>query len=377
MLIKIKSCEKSKDNYSIKIEYPENTADKIYPDGKGGQLGDRGTINGVKILEAKENEIIVEKPLDLGEYEVCIDEKRREDIAVQHSAEHLFSGIALKDYNLNNVGFRMGEEISTVDLDSDCIPEETILEIERKINEAVSKGAKVCENIINHEEAPNVTGLRKALSPKITGKIRLVEIESYDFCACAGFHVKNIKDIRVFKMVSHERIKGKYTRFSFVAGDRALNDYCRKAEIIKNLNQKFSCRDFELVEKIDNYRGEFENLKKSHGALLQNYAELLGNSLLKECLEINSHKVIVFNGEKDIVDYLRKFFGNKDITFVGTAGDVTFISSQNINCSTLIKEVISADSTLKGGGGAKQGNIKGKISKELILKTLENMTKVL
>lgn len=375
MFVKIESCEKIAKGYKIKIEYPENTADKIYPDGKGGQLGDRGTINGIKILEVKEDEIIIENPLEQGEYEVIIDEKRREDIAVQHSVEHLFSGIALKDYNLNNVGFRMGEEISTVDLDSDCISEETVIEITEKINEAISKGAEICEKIVNHEEAPNITGLRKALSSKIVGKIRLVEIENYDFCACAGFHVKNIKDIKIFKMISHERIKGKYTRFTFMAGERAIKDYNKKADIIKTLNHKFSCRDFEIIEKIDNHKKEFENLKKSHTALLQNYAELLGNSLLENPLEINSYKVIIFNGEKDIVDNLRKFFGNKDITFIGMGDDVTFLSSQSINCAELIKEIISFDNTLKGGGGANQGNLKGKITEELILKAIENITK--
>ena len=377
MFIEIKTCEKIKSGYEITVEYPEKDAEKIYPDGKGGQLGDRGYINNVEILEVKEDKIIIAEELIPGIYNYVLDEKRREDIAVQHSAEHLFSGIALKDYNLNNVGFRMGEEISTIDLDSDNISEEIVAEIAQKINSAIEKGAEVCDKIISHEEAHQVTGLRKALSSKITGDVRLVEIKDYDFCACAGFHVKNIKDIRLFKILSQERIKGKYTRFTYVAGNRAIEDYNKKSEIIKSLNQKFSSRDFELVEKIDNYRSEFENLKKSHSQLLHNYAELLGNSLLEKSLDINSNKVIIFEGEKNILDNLRKFFANKDITFVGIGEDVAFISSQAINCSSLIKELISLDNTLKGGGGAKQGNIKGHLAKEIVLTAIEKLTKSL
>ena len=273
MLIGIKNCEKYKDNYAVEVEYIDLFSTKIYPDGKGGQLGDRGHINNIPILEAKEDKIIIAEKIEKGEYEYYIDTNRRKDIAMQHTAEHLFSGIALKDYNLHNVGFRMGEEVSTIDLDSDTISEKTVKELSDKVNEAILKGAKVLGTTIMRYEAATISGLRKKLSPKITDEyIRLIKIEDYDLCACAGFHVNDIKDIRVFKILSHERIKGKYTRFTFIAGDRAIKDYENKSEIIKSLNHKFSCRDNEIIEKIENFKKEHEDLKKSYNLLLQNYA---------------------------------------------------------------------------------------------------------
>lgn len=264
MFIGIKSCEKYNDNYAVEVEYIDLFSTKIYPDGKGGQLGDRGHINNIKILEVKEDKIILADEIQKGEYEYYIDNERRNDIAMQHTAEHLFSGIALKDYGFHNVGFRMGEEISTVDLDSDLISDETIKELSDKVNKAILKGAKVLGTTIMKHEIETVSGLRKKISPKITDEyIRLVKIEGYDLCACAGFHVGDIKDIRVFKILSHERIKGKYTRITFIAGDRALKDYNKKSEIIKELNHKFSCRDNEIIEKLENYQKGYDELKKS------------------------------------------------------------------------------------------------------------------
>lgn len=226
MFIGIKSCEKYNDNYAVEVEYIDLFSTRIYPDGKGGQLGDRGHINNIKILEVKEDKVIIADELEKGEYEYSLDTERRNDIAVQHTAEHLFSGIALKDYNLNNVGFRMGEEVSTIDLDSDSISDEMVKELSDKVNEAISKGAKVLGTTIMRHEIETVEGLRKKISPKITDEyIRLIKIEGYDLCACAGFHVGDIKDLKVFKILSHERIKGKYTRFTFIAGQRALKDY--------------------------------------------------------------------------------------------------------------------------------------------------------
>lgn len=374
MFIGIKSCEKYNNNYAVEVEYIDIFSTKIYPDGKGGQLGDRGHINNIEILEVKEDKIIIADEIQKGEYEYFINNERRNDIAMQHTAEHLFSGIALKDYNLHNVGFRMGEEVSTVDLDSDSISEETVKELSDKVNKAISKGAKVLGTTIMKHEIETVEGLRKKISPKITDEyIRLVKIEGYDLCACAGFHVGDIKDLRVFKILSHERIKGKYTRFTFIAGDRALKDYEKKSEIIKSLNHKFSCRDNEVLEKLENYQKEHEDLKKSYGSLLQKYALSMKENLLKNSIEINSHKIIFYHGEKEIVNELKKIFAQEKITFAGFYEDSVLIASEDINCSALIKEIIKTDSTVKGGGGAKQGNIKGNITEDIIMKSFENI----
>ncbi len=374
MFIGIKSCEKYNDNYAVEVEYIDLFSTKIYPDGKGGQLGDRGHINNIKILEVKEDKVIIADELEKGEYEYSLDTERRNDIAVQHTAEHLFSGIALKDYNLNNVGFRMGEEVSTIDLDSDTISDEMVKELSDKVNEAISKGAKVLGTTIMRHEIETVEGLRKKISPKITDEyIRLVKIEGYDLCACAGFHVGDIKDLKVFKILSHERIKGKYTRFTFIAGERALKDYEKKSEIIKSFNHKFSCRDNEILEKLENYQKEHEELKKSYNQLLQKYALTLKEDILKNAVEINSHKIVFYHGDKELINELKKVFAEEKITFAGFYEDSVLIASEDINCSALIKEIIKADNSVKGGGGAKQGNIKGNISEEIIIKSFQNI----
>lgn len=374
MFIGIKSCEKYNDNYAVEVEYIDLFSTRIYPDGKGGQLGDRGHINNIKILEVKEDKVIIADELEKGEYEYSLDTERRNDIAVQHTAEHLFSGIALKDYNLNNVGFRMGEEVSTIDLDSDTISDEMVKELSDKVNEAISKGAKVLGTTVMKHEIETVSGLRKKISPKITDEyIRLVKIEGYDLCACAGFHVGDIKDLKVFKILSHERIKGKYTRFTFIAGERALKDYEKKSEIIKSLNHKFSCRDNEILEKFENYQKEHEELKKSYNQLLQKYALNLKENILKNAVEINSHKIVFYHGDKELINELKKVFAEEKITFAGFYEDSVLIASEDINCSALIKEIIKVDNSVKGGGGAKQGNIKGNINEEIIIKSFQNI----
>ena len=103
------------ENTKVRIKKISNMTYEIlnspfYVDGKGGQLGDRGRIFDANIIEVKENIVVLDKELEDGEYTYFIDEKRREDIRQQHTAQHIFSAEAYNNFGLNTVGFRMAEE---------------------------------------------------------------------------------------------------------------------------------------------------------------------------------------------------------------------------------------------------------------------------
>ena len=191
MKAEVLNCEKIKEGYIIKLSDGNGS---FYIDGKGGQLGDRGTIGESIVLEVRDGSIVIDRELTLGEYEYTIDAERRKDIACQHTAQHLFSALAYNDYQLNTVGFRMAEEYTSVDLDSNTISEETIKELENKANEVIRKAIELKIYTLNHEEALKIEGLRKAIKDKVTGDVRFVEIPDIDLGACAGFHVENTKE---------------------------------------------------------------------------------------------------------------------------------------------------------------------------------------
>ena len=350
MRLKVTNCRKEKENYNITVEYLDENPIKFYTDGKGGQLGDRGTIGEAKVLEILAEEIVIDRELKQEEYDYTIDFKRREDIAVQHTAEHLLSGIAKKYFNLNNVGFRMAEDFTTVDLDSDKISSETLEELLAKTNEVIKLGIEVLEKNVTIPEAKEIN-LRKPLSDKIKeGLVRIVEIPEYDSCACAGFHVKNIKDIRLLKLVFSERIKGKYTRCYLLAGDRALVDYNKKDKIIRELNHKFSCRDNEIIDMVERYMGEHENLKRDYSNLTQKYAKYFLNEILENPITINDKRIIICEENKTIINEVRKSFAKREETFIGITEDSIMLSSNTLNCGEIIKKLSQEYPNLKGGG---------------------------
>lgn len=368
MKVEVLSCEKIKEGYIVKLK---DGNEPFYIDGKGGQLGDRGTIGESIVLEVKDGSILVDKEVALGEQECSINMERRKDIASQHTAQHLFSALAYNDYQLNTMGFRMAEEYTTVDLDSNTITEETIKELENKANEVIRRAIELKIYTLNHEEAMKIEGLRKAIKDKVTGDVRFVEIPDTDLGACAGFHVENTKDIKLFKILSHEKIKGNYTRFFFIAGDRALKDYAFKHELSKEQCHIFSCKDHEILTMLNKSLEEKKKIETEMKMIASEFSELLGEKLMKEAEEINGYKFIIYVGDKTTVQYLPRHINPEEYLLITGSEDSYSIISNKINCKDFLKELTSANNNIKGGGNQIKGNFKGKISKEELKKQLE------
>lgn len=355
-MIKVLSCIKEKENWIIEVE-----SHNLYIDGKGGQIGDQGYIGDTRFLTViDDNRVIVEKELLPGEYTYTIDENRVFDIGVQHTAQHLFSAIAYNDYGLNTVGFRMTETYTTVDLDSKDLDEKFVDELEKKINNAIGEGRAILEKVVTREEANSIDTFRKKISDKVTGDVRIITIDSMDTSACAGYHVSNISEIRVFKIINFEKVKGNYTRFYFLSGERAIEDFIKKNRTIKELNRIFSCRDNEILSMVEKFNSEKKEVENRFKDLNTKYCDFLIKELLTAPFEKDGKKYIVYRDDKDTIANLNKSIP-EDFIFIGLWENAGLISSKAIDCGELLKR-ISLSLDIKGGGKGERANFKGDVS---------------
>lgn len=338
----------------LKYEVENNP---FYVDGKGGQLGDRGYISNAKVVEVTENFIILDRNLEDGEYPFEINLNRRVDISKQHTAQHIFSALAYKKFNLNTVGFRMAEEYTTVDLDSKDISGEMIEDLEKSVNQVISQNIEIEEIIYSNEEAHKLENLRKQVKDKIKGDVRFIKIADIDICACAGFHVKKTAEIKLFKIINYEVIKGNWTRFYFLAGDRAILDYKEKHNITKILTNIFSCKTNEILEMLNKSLKEKEKIEQDLKNISYKYTEILAKEIQEKYIEYKGVKIIFYNEDKNISDILSRFINlDKFLLVCGFDKNYT-LTSNCVDCQKLIKNIV-ATSSIKGGGGSKKGNIK-------------------
>ena len=137
----VTSCEAQKDGYAITLD---RTA--FYPEG-GGQPADHGTLGDAKVLDVQEKDgnllHTTDHPLAVGtSVEGKIDWPRRFLFMQQHTGEHIVSGITHRLFHLDNVGFHMGAQAVTVDLNGELSAEQ-MAQMERLANQAIDENLPV------------------------------------------------------------------------------------------------------------------------------------------------------------------------------------------------------------------------------------------
>jgi alanyl-tRNA synthetase len=148
--------ERSADGRTV---YPDRTA--FYP-ASGGQPCDTGAIAGVPVLDVVDaGERIAHhlaRPLDSGPVECAIDWSRRFDHMQQHTGQHVLSAVFEEWFGLHTVGFHLGAESSTIDLEGGAVEPGAVLEAERRANDIVFENRPVA---VRFQDAAEVQGLRK------------------------------------------------------------------------------------------------------------------------------------------------------------------------------------------------------------------------
>jgi len=245
----------------------------FYP-ASGGQPHDQGTLNGIPISGVFEREddgavvhVVsgeVEGPaLNKGEtVHGQIDWERRFDHMQQHTGQHILSQAFLRLLDAETVGFHLGAEASTIDVDKAPLEATQIDEVEELANTIVFADRPVRTYFVDQDRMEDLA-LRK--QPMVAGPIRIVEVEGFDLSPCGGTHVKAAGEVGPIVITKSER-RGSETRVEFLCGGRALADYRRQRRIVSELANQFSVGDWELVEAVNRLAEEAKRHRKELNA---------------------------------------------------------------------------------------------------------------
>lgn len=275
---RVLACEKTEGGFAVALD-----CTPLYPEG-GGQLSDTGWLDSARVSavyqQGEDIFHLTDAPFAPGSTVTArVDEARRRDHSVQHTAEHIVSGLAHKLFGAANVGFHMAEAYSTLDLDTPLSPEQ-VEQLEQAANDAVRADVPVTARIIGQEEYEQAT-LRKK-TPGLTGEIRVVEIADTDSCTCCGTHCGRTGQVRLVKIIAADRYKGG-TRITILAGERALADYQSKHRTVDALARRFSVQAEEVREAVLRQGEQLSEAKRqlrarTHELMQGKAAELLAQA---------------------------------------------------------------------------------------------------
>lgn len=233
----------------------------FYPGG-GGQPSDRGTIDGIPVVDVVERDGHVVHVLSkVPEHKtvICaIDFDRRFDLMQQHSGQHLLSAVLFKLYQCKTSSLHMGIDELSIDVAMPEMPLQMLLAVEDEVNAYIYRDLPVAISIVTPEVASEMT-LRK--TPPKEGEIRIVEITSIDRSPCCGTHVRRTGEIGIVKIVKTEK-RGAETRVYFKCGKRALKDYQFKQDIVTGLVHLYRMSEGEVLAKTESLAAQLRNTQK-------------------------------------------------------------------------------------------------------------------
>ena len=354
------------DFYEIDLD-----ATCFYPTS-GGQLHDKGFINGIEVFDVllKDNNIIhcLNANPDFKNVKCEIDFSRRYDFMQQHTGQHLLTSVFESEYNYKTLSSQLGEEYSTIELDTSIISENEIFHVEIETLKFIRQAIPVKAYFVNKDELKNIP-IRKIVDID-EEEIRIVEIENVDHCLCGGTHLRNTSEINLIKVIGSEKIRGNI-RLYFLCGNRAFTDYREKVEKFYSIRKDLGINDSELIPKIESLISENKNLKKDISNLNEQLFDYELSGLESERESDYLFKVKIFeNIDRQAAGlYAKKLMDlNKSIGLIAINDrDMThlfFVRSDNVNLNMaqILKDFLNEYGGKGGGkenfaqGGAKQIN---------------------
>lgn len=330
---------------------------------EGGQSADTGRIGGVDVVDVREESgiiyhILKDRP-DTDLVSCSIDFGARFEKMQCHTAEHILCGIIHRMYGYENVGFHLGDDVVTFDVDGELSAEQ-IDEIELLANRAVFENRKVTTAFPTPDELGDLEYRAKL---ELTENVRIVNIEGVDSCACCAPHVSYTGEIGLIKIVDFMRHRGGMRLF-MQAGYRALCDYKARYSITRAIGALTSTPSLETLDAVKRIVDDNEKIKGELSLSAMRYA-----SALADAIEPTDGNTVCFI-EDATVDAMRELanralpkVGGSVVVISGCDGSYRYvIASRTQNLRDAARSINSA---LSGKGGGRPEMITGTFSATL------------
>jgi len=270
----------------------------FYPTG-GGQPYDTGTLSprgaaagAVHVVDVIAEDGLVWHVLDAAlpadDVVGALDWPRRFDHMQQHTGQHVLSQAFVQTRDAETVAFHLGVNYSTIDLNRVDLGPEDLAATEAAANAVIDEARPVTATFYA-EAALDQVPLRKP--PQVSGQIRVVQVDGYDWSACGGTHVVNTAQIGLIKIVGTER-RGPETRVTFLCGGRARADYARLTALAEGLVARFTTGQDELLEAVDRLLAEGKAVRRELGELEAAWVASTASALWADARPAGDRRVI-------------------------------------------------------------------------------------
>ena len=371
----------------------------------GGQVGDSGVIENdnmkAEVLTTfKVNKLFVHRSklingdITIGEkVKAQIDVSRREEIRLHHTSAHLLQAALIKVLGdeVHQAGSLVEENRMRFDFTFNrAMTPEEIFKVEETMNNWIAKGYDVVTDVMDIEKA-KLTGATALFGEKYDDVVRVVSITDGKTCIskefCAGTHARNIRDLRLVKIVTEGAIAAGTRRIEVVVGRSAFEFMNAKVKEMDKLSLMFKAHYNEVFERVEKLADENKELLKKIEKLEEENARAKFATFASKAQDFEGGKLFITKiedvtplGAKIGIEFLANKFGESVIVLANSKIVMAKVSEsfikKGVNAGKIVGEI--ARFTGANGGGRPnfaQGGIKDASKLDEILAKVESELK--
>ena len=244
----------------------------FYPTS-GGQMHDKGKINGIEVIDVYKQgrhviHVLKEKPgfKEGSLVQGSINPERRIILTQHHTATHIINGAARQVLGRHvwQAGAEKTTEKARLDIThyASLTSEEKRL-IEEVANNIIKQNLPVYKYFLKRNIAEQRFGIRIYQGGAVPGKeLRIVEIPDFDVEACGGTHLNTTGEAELVKILKTTRIQDGVVRIEFVAGKRAIEEMDKAKKKLEELSKILNCEIEQVPGRIEELFTKWKKAKK-------------------------------------------------------------------------------------------------------------------
>ena len=315
----------------------------------GGQVGDTGSISTANAKFQVEDTVklggvffghigrLIQGSLEQGQQVAAhIDEKRRQDIVIHHSATHLMHR-ALRDIlgdHVEQKGSLVAPDYTRFDFSHPKqLSMDELQQLERHVNDAIRVNPLSESEIMSFDDALK-TGAMALFGEKYGDKVRVLRFGDLSTELCGGTHVSRVGEIGQFKIVSESAIGAGVRRIMAVAGEAAVEHIQAMEQQLQSVSHTLKVSPDAAPSRLKQLLERNRQLEKDLSAMKSSLASSGSDSLLDNVIDINGIRVLATrmddvdaSGLRDSVDHLKDKLGSAVVVLASVDGDKVRIAA--------------------------------------------------
>ncbi len=287
-----------------------------------------------------------------------------DQIALAHTGEHIFMG-SLQRIVPNAIVKKVEqtEDRNSLFVQSDTLTWDQILQAEKLANSIIAEGRDIMEHFFsNLEEARKKYPKMRAMENRISGEVRVIEVDGYDYAACARNHARNSKECELFLVTNFSKAEGGAYEIRFEVGEKAEIAALEHSSLLMKVAATLGASIPTIEKTALNLKTEVEALNRKIRELTEKEASAINAE------EVNGTKLYsrVFEGleTKILMDKAGELIKNaRSVVIFANKTDRVLIllaksSDLKFNSAEILRDILSS---FGGKGGGKEEFASGSV----------------